>query len=332
MNTALSKKTLPSTSSVAFYRKFTRKIALVTIVLFTVFWFITHPEITKSAVTEALSFCFSTLVPSLLPFAIAGEILVLSGSGDIFKGIFGSGSPLGSGASAFLLGALCGFPIGGRTAIRLYENGELEKDEAELLCAASNNAGAGFVISGIGSAMWKNTAFGVTLYLVQLFSAVMSAIILKPLFKKGKNAPRIRDNKKISQKEPSFSSMISLAVPNAVSAMLKICGFVVFFEIVLSAVSFYVADPVMHAALSVFLELTSGVTALLRLTSDPTFELLAEIGTFFAVGYGGLSVHAQLFSFAEGSGISVYRYELFKLVQASICALTGAAALRFLPL
>ncbi len=286
------------------------------------FCFITHPETTKRAVTDALSFCFSTLIPSLFPFAVAGEVLVSAGFGEFCGKLCGNRFMRGRGLSAFLLGAFCGFPIGGKTAISFYENGELERSEAELLCAVCNNAGAGFVIAGIGSAMWKSTSFGVCLYLVQLISAILTAYLLKPLFKRDTNAPRTRNIIEKDDYPHSVSSIISNAVPNAVFTMLRVSGFVVFFELLLSLVS-----P--NAVLSVLLEITSGVTALLRLSIEPANEFLAKAGTFFAVGFGGLSVHMQLASFMGKSGISMYRYTIFKLLQAVLCAVFGAIILRF---
>ncbi len=327
MNTALCEKTQNRRLCALSYRR----LSIFFAVFLASFWFITHPETVKSTVTEALSFCVATLIPSLFPFAIAGEILVLSGFGALCGKLFGNRFMRGRGVSAFLLGALCGFPIGGKTAIAFFENGELEKNEAELLCAVSNNAGAGFVIAGIGSAMWKNTAFGVTLYIVQLISALASAYALRPLFKRGEGARSIRSDKKEKYTAFSFSYVISLAVPNAVNSMLKICGFVVFFELILSSVTFYGVSPVTRAVISVFLEITAGVTSLTSLTIAPANEIFAKLGTFFAVGFGGLSVHAQLASFAEKSGISMRKYGLFKLVQASLCVLFGAAASVILP-
>lgn len=244
---------------------------------------------------------------------MASEILVLSGFGALF----------GRYASAFILGALCGFPIGGKTVISFYENGELEKGEAELLSAVCNNAGAGFVIAGIGSAMCRNTAFGVALYAAQLISAIITFFILKPFFIRTSNATKNSDFEKIAIAEP-IPAIISRAVPNAVTTMLKVCGFVVLFELLLSIIPIFTESQAVTAIASVLLEITSGVSALLRLSIDPANELLAKLGVFFAVGFGGLSVYMQLLSFISKKPLSTHRYIIFKLLQAVICSTIGA--------
>ncbi len=246
-------------------------------------------------------------------------MLVLSGFGNF----------LGRHASAFLLGALCGFPIGGKTALSYYESGEFEKGEAELISAACNNAGAGFVIAGIGSAMWQDTGFGVALYAVQLISAIMTAYALKPFFIGALSAPKARDNVKKTSSEASVSDIISHAVPNAVTTMLKVCGFVVLFELLLSLVPIFIKSQAATLIASVLLEITSGVSALLRLSVEPANELLAKIGTFFAVGFGGLSVYMQFLSFVGKRELSTGRYIIFKLIQAVICSAIGAFLLFF---
>lgn len=309
MNTALSEKTsrcrvlpLISSKNLLFYIVFAVSLC-----------FITHPQTTKSAVNDALHFCFTTLIPSLFPFALAGEILVLSGFGA-FPGRY---------TSAFVLGALCGFPIGGKTVLTLYENSELEKGEAELLSAVCNNAGAGFVIAGIGSAMCRNTAFGVALYTTQLAAAIITFFILKPFFIRTSNAPRNSDFEKIAIAEP-IPAIISRAVPNAVTTMLKVCGFVVLFELLLSIIPIFTESQAVTLFASVFLEITSGVNSLISLSIEPATEIFAKTGVFFAVGFGGISVYMQFLSFVGKKQLSAHKYLIIKLLQAIICSTIGA--------
>lgn len=310
MNTVLSKKR----ARLAFFSIPLSKLLLFLAVLFASLCFLTHPQTTKSAVSDALYFCFSILIPSLFPFAIAGEILVLSGFGSFF----------GLRSSAFLLGALCGFPIGGKTVLSYYESGYLEKGEAELLSAACNNAGAGFVIAGIGSAMCRDTALGGALYIAQLISAIIVFYALKPFLLHTSNAPRNSDFSKIADAEPSSSALLARAVPNAVTTMLKVCGFMVFFELLLSLIPIFTDNKAITVILSVLLEVTSGVTSLLPLSIEPATEVLSKMGLFFAVGFGGLSVYMQLNSFVGKKPLATYKYLIFKLLQGTICAVLGA--------
>ncbi len=56
----------------------------------------------------------------------------------------------GACSSALALGFVGGYPVGARTAIALYENGQCSKTEAERLLAFCNNSGPAFILGGGG--------------------------------------------------------------------------------------------------------------------------------------------------------------------------------------
>ena len=99
-----------------------------------------RPNDTAEAVRTALSLCAKTVIPSLFPFMVISELIASLGiarwAGKIFSkpfhALFGIN---GSGASALILGILCGFPIGAKCAVSLYGSGQLSKEQTErLLC------------------------------------------------------------------------------------------------------------------------------------------------------------------------------------------------------
>ena len=88
------------------------------------------PDVAIDYMKKGLKLCASSVVPSLFPFMIISEIIVLSGMGKrlsrviapVTKRLFGVGE---GGACAFLLGTLCGFPIGARAAAAMYDKGDM---------------------------------------------------------------------------------------------------------------------------------------------------------------------------------------------------------------
>lgn len=266
---------------------------------------------------------------------IAGEILILSGFGNIcaksigiaFQRIFGI---RGEGAAVFALGCVCGYPVGGKTALTLYGDGKLTLSECELLCALSNNAGPGFVIAGIGAVMWKDAGFGVILYLTELISAVIAAVLLRPLFIKSSFSPR-NENTSSSDKEKSrsFSEIFSLSAASGVSSILKVCGFVVLFEILLTGVFSMIPEipgkPLLICIISAAAEITSGAVSAnaFSLLGSDTALIFGRVMTFALVSWGGLSAHMQLNAFAAEKGVVLKKYYIVKICAALISALLG---------
>ena len=82
-----------------------------------------NSEVAIAGMTRGLKLCVSTVIPSLFPFMVLSELIVSSGAvvpvGKLlsrpFRWLFGI---RGEGSVAVLLGALCGFPVGAKSAVR----------------------------------------------------------------------------------------------------------------------------------------------------------------------------------------------------------------------
>ena len=112
------------------------------------------PEVSIEYINRGLKLCVSTVIPSLFPFMVVSELIVAGGFAESVGAFFKKPARLlfgisGEGASAFLLGTLCGFPIGTRVAISLYERGRISREELSRLVCFSNNPSSAFVISAV---------------------------------------------------------------------------------------------------------------------------------------------------------------------------------------
>ena len=119
---------------------------------------------------------------------------------------------------------------------------------------------------------------------------------------------------------PSPAAAFIGAVRGGVTAMAGVCGFVIFFLVVLRlAESFLGTLPPMAAG---FVELTNGI---LRLTADRAGFISAAA----LLGWGGLSVHCQTAAVLGGSGVSLRWYLPAKAAQALLSAAMAAAVWRW---
>ncbi len=304
------------------------------------FYLLTHPRISFTAVEGALTLCLKTLIPSLFPFMIAGELLILSGfpdtmeklTGKIFHRVFGLN---GKGASAFVIGAFCGFPVGAKTAVSLYLSGDINKEDAECLSGISNNAGLGFLISGVGAGIWGSSTLGVLIYVSGILSSVITGALLFGVPKRTEITVSALRYKTRDEKKFLLSGAVSEAVSSASLSILKVIGFVVFFEVMLSGLSEALtsvgANAITVSVVCAFTEISSGVKALhlLTLLPSPLWKAAAKILTFTFSAFGGLSVYMQYCAFACPAGLKTGAYLKSKLTQAAVCTLIGATLVFF---
>lgn len=136
-------------------------------VLFTICLIIFSKE-NLSATKNGLLLWANSVVPALLPFLIATELLshttVVNFIGKLLnkymKPIF---NVPGIGAYAFIMGIISGYPVGAKIVTEFRKNGDCSRAEAERLLAFTNNSGPLFIIGTVGVSMFGNTLIRITL-------------------------------------------------------------------------------------------------------------------------------------------------------------------------
>ena len=197
------------------------------------------------------------------------------------------------------------------TAAELVRRGELSPAEGARLLTFCNNAGPAFAIGVAGVSVFGSARTGVWLYLLHCAAALLTGLLFcrRPL-------PVTAMPKRPVPPQTGLTGQFLRAVEGAVSAMARVCGFVVFFLVLLRLAEGLIG-PLPPLAAGV-LELTNGI---LRLTPDRRGFVTAAA----LLGWGGLCVHCQTAAVTAGSGISLRLYVPAKAVQAALSA--GLAAL-----
>ena len=273
---------------------------------------------------DGLLLCAGKVIPSLFPYMVVSSLLVYSGLAAKLGRLIPAASFFslpGEASSSLLLGAVCGFPVGAKTAVDLYKSGCVSKTEAEVLISISNNTGPSFVVGIVGTLFWGSAAFGWALYCFQILAAAVVGLFVNRVLFPFKSSAL---SKKTTSTSKPFSLLFSTSVSEAAFSCLSICGFVDFFYVVIrfctAAFAATSALPFFPALLASLLEFTTGTA------------LGADIGGWagaflcgFAVGWAGLSVFFQACSFALPAGLSLKRTVAVKTLQGiltgTLCAL-----------
>lgn len=291
------------------------------------------PDIAIDYMKKGLQLCTHSVIPSLFPFMIISELIVFSGMGKsisrfiapLTKKLFGVGE---CGACAFLLGTLCGFPIGAGAAASMYDVGDLSNDEFERVMTFCNNPSPAFVISTVGASILGRRDVGVVLYVCVVISALTVGIFSNILCN-GKCDSVCNDCHTGTERDVPLPQVFTDAVRHSATSMLTVCAYVTFFSTLVGCLGrvlgVFGGARTLVTLLFGFFELSSGAASAASLGNAYVCAVACAIFS----GWSGLSVHFQIMSVTAGRGLSYKRYILSKVAQAIVCGTLVAITLKF---
>lgn len=260
------------------------------------------------AVRDGLALCAGSVIPALFPFlAVSGLLTALD------AGVSPALGPLArllgcsrAGARAFLLGLTGSYPVGARTVAQLYRRGGISRREACRLLLFSNNCGPAFILGVAGLGCFGSLRAGVLLWGVHILAALVIALALPRRAAEPPERPG-----SVPARPPLVPALIA-AVRDAAGTMVYICGFVVFFLVLLRVMGR--VTGLSHPVLSGAVELTQGILALPHTRRG--FVWAAGL-----LGWGGLSVHGQSAAVLSGTDLPMGPYLAAKAAHAAVSVL-----------
>lgn len=129
--------------------------------IFTVF-LVLFSKTNLVAAKNGLNLWANSVVPSLLPFFIATEVLSHTNIIHIIGKLLNKFMrPIfnipGEGAYAFLIGLISGYPVGAKIVTKLRQDGLCSKSEGERMLAFSNNSGPLFIVGTVGIGLFGSS-------------------------------------------------------------------------------------------------------------------------------------------------------------------------------
>ena len=302
-----------------------RQLTFFFITVFSLILIIRNSDLAIKYMSEGLTLCTRTVIPSLFPFMVISDMLHASGAAEFIgrplrapmRFLFGVS---GEGGCAAILGILCGFPIGAKSAVSMYDANKISKKELERLLTFANNPSSAFIISAVGLSLFGCRKIGILLYASILLSSFLVGVAQNIIFRNLNTQADIILPAPKSAKPKAFAGDFTEAVTSSAFGLLRICAFVVFFSAVMgvfsSALSSSEIPYALRALLFGFFELTGGMAeAALLSPSEMGIILAAFIG-----GWSGISVHFQIMSLCAGRNISFKPYFVAKLCQGILSA------------
>ena len=297
----------------------------------------------------------NSVVPSLLPFFIATELLgytnIISILGKLLnrfmKPIF---NVPGEGAFAFIMGIISGYPMGAKIVSKLKKQGICTNEESERMLAFTNNSGPLFIIGTVGIGMFKDTKTGILLFVTHILACLSVGFIFR-WWKPPRKRTKSNENKLLSSQElisvSNLGEVLASSIMRAINTIFLIGGFIVLFSVIISILEnsnilnllsnfihpiFNILGIPLNYANSTItgiIELTNGVYKVSMITNK-TISINIIICSFL-LGFGGISIALQILSIASKSKISIKPYLIGKLLQGIFAAFYTYLFLRFLP-
>lgn len=248
-----------------------------------------RPADAAAAVQNGLRLCVGTVIPSLFPFFVVVSLLLRLGLADGLQGLCAPVMrPLfhmrGVCVLPLLAGLLGGYPSGAKTAAELYRQGQISRQEAELLLGFCDNCGPAFLLSYAGAGVLGSQRAGIWLFGIHIAAALLTGMLLCRV-QRDRGPGLLRSS--LPVKPVSLPQALTGSVSSAAASMMNICAFVVLFRVLAALMPAQIPGVVLGA-----LEMVTGMAALEP--GQAGFIAAAAIA-----GWGGLSVHCQAMSVAE---------------------------------
>lgn len=259
-------------------------------------------------IEKGVDFCLGVLVPSLFFFMAASAYLVQSGVVTVICKPFGKLSRIlfglpPEGSAAILLSMVGGYPVGAACAGMMNREGRLSPTEAAKTAYVAVAAGPGFLVSYVGAALLNNPQAGWLLLAAQATAVLLTGVIAGRTVK---CEPLLY----VSGKRRVRGDLTVAAVRDASKAAFGMCAMVVIFSALIEICDTVVDEPTVCGYLSALLEITNGCS---RISTGVPLYITA-----FFVGFGGLSVHFQIFSVLGEVPLNKGIFFLFRIIEGII--------------
>ena len=126
----------------------------------------------------------NSILPSLLPFFIATELLgytnIVSFLGRLLNKLMRPFFNVpGEGAFALIMGIISGYPVGAKIVANLKAQKLCTDIEAERLIAFTNNSGPLFIIGTVGVGLFSNASLGLLIFLCHILACLTVGFIFR---------------------------------------------------------------------------------------------------------------------------------------------------------
>lgn len=284
------------------------------------------PETALPLIRESILIWYQSLLPTLFPAMILSNIILY-----IFLNLkkYRFRIPLLSsvyhldsyGCLVLLLGFLCGFPIGAYLSAKLVKEKQLSQEQGQYLLGFCNNLSPVFLVSIYCQLFPVLPKIPVLLLFYGcplLYGFLLSQYHFHSRSKKeGPVAAPLPETLSHSQATRSITEMIDYGITDALSSIVRLAGYIIFFRLFLLPLRLINLDQTYSLILGNLIEITSGIQSFSRDAGLwDTGSILLRTLPFMT--FGGICCIGQTICMTKGSGLSILIYVRDKILQGAL--------------
>ncbi|HWP98512.1 MAG TPA: nucleoside recognition domain-containing protein [Syntrophomonadaceae bacterium] len=321
---------------------FISRLSFLVLILILTFFMLLNPRETVAAAASGAHLWYSVLLPALLPFFIAADLLVSTGLvaflGVLLEPVM---RPLfrlpGCSSLVIAMGFTSGFPIGAILTRRLYDEKMLSASEAERLVSFTNNSSPLFILGAVGVGMLTSPLLGYVLafshYLANILVGIFWGLRVPTPVSRPKSQKIWAEawNSLKEYKSATPGQLLGDAIKNSLNNILAIAGFVIFFSLLTRMLAVtglmqclanflsWVMAPLglnytlAYALCTGFFEITLGTRAAAAGLDGSVLGVMLVISMILA--FSGCSIIAQVMSILSGMPVRLSFYLLSRGLQ-----------------
>ncbi len=301
-----------------------RKLAAAGILLLLLF-LLCYPQEALRASREGMTLWLNTLLPTLLPFLIlTGFLIHTDGIEKIFSPFrifWNKGMGLScSGAYAFALGMLCGYPMGAKIASDLYQYGKISKREAEYLLTFSNNASPAFLTTYLVHICLEERTPIAKILGILIASDILCMLFFRFVVYRNHTCKESHEipQKKETSITSSIGTVLDASIMNGFETITRLGGYILLFSLLSACISHYwKAAPLSRYLLLGVLEITTGLH---QLAASGLAYPVRQLLSIPMAAFGGICIMAQTRSILDRR-LSLMPYIAAKCLNAALTAI-----------
>ncbi len=308
------------------------------------------------AAAKGISIWWDVLFPALFPFFVISELMLGFGVVHFFGALL---DPLmrplfrvpGIGGFVMAMGFASGYPVGAKLSAQLWDQRLITRTESERLVAFTTSSDPIFLIGAVSIGFFRDVTLAPVLAAAHYGSALVVGLMMR--FYTG--GEPVRKEERATQHQPPlvaralqalhrarirdgrpFGLLLRQAIESSLRLMFVVGGLVVFFSVVLEALTVVGVMELVYAAVTSLLGLVAMPPSLAEAIVNGFFEVTlgarsagtaaqvtlqqkAAIGAF-VLSWAGLSVHAQIVSLLSRTGFRYGPFALARLFHALLAS------------
>ena len=304
------------------------KITYVCLLCICIVTIVIMPKTASNSFFEGVRIWATSVLPALLPFFILTKLLSYSDFlGTLSKSLtpvtqklYGVG---GLSGYIYLMSIISGYPVGAKLTSDLYKSGNISKSEAHTITSFASTSGPLFIIGTVATNMFGNVSIGIIILISHIFGAMLNGLLYR-------NKKDITHIQSFNSSKPQ--NILNETMSSSIMSIMAVGGFIALFYMLLSILNtLKIFSPICNlleiigvdssistSIICGIIEVTSG--AIMLGQTGLSFKMLTILGTIL-ISFGGLSIHAQAFTYLKDFDMSYKKFFLIKLTHAIISGL-----------